>query len=176
MEIIVGSKNEPKRQAVERAFSKVFPNQTLQIQTVETDSGVSSHPLSGSESLQGALNRMEQAYLSRPEADYFAGIEGGLLEVDGRARELGWVAIKNNIGQTHIGLSAGIELSGKLLEAVKNGHELSRVLHENHGLKDVGKANGFYGLTTDDLITRVDAYADAVVFALAPFLKQDYFN
>lgn len=98
------------------------------------------------------------------------------MQVDERVWELGWVAVENSRGELHTGISAGIEINGKLLEAITNGTELSEALDQHFGLEGIGKANGFYGITTDDLISRVGAYTDAVIFALAPFKNPDYFK
>jgi len=175
MKIVLGSKNESKRLAVADAFSEVFPDDAVQVKLVDADSGVSSHPVSGSESIKGALNRIKHARNLQPGADYYIGIEGGLLQVEGRFWEIGWVAIENNQGKVHTGISSGLELKGVLLDDIKNGLELNKVLEKRFGIKDIGKANGFNGLATDDLVTRREAYRHGIIFALAPFKNPAYF-
>ncbi len=176
MKVIIGSNNLPKRLAVERAFNGVYPDTYILISTVSADSGVSSHPLSGTESLTGALNRAASARILDPDADFYVGIEGGLLIVDDRVWEIGWVAIVNAKGETYTGISAGIELRGEFLKAIRSGKELNDVLSENCNIDNAGGTNGFYGLATDDLVTREQAYVQAVVFALAPFKHPEYFS
>ncbi len=176
MNVIVGSNNEPKRLAVEHAFSRVFPYQEIKVESVKAESGVSDHPLSSEESLKGALNRTKYALKLRPGAEYYVGIEGGLLQSGGRVWEIGFVAIENNQGEIFTGISAGLELKGKLLNAILNGQELNEALLDYHGHRDAGKANGYYGLTTNNLVTRMDAYIDAIIFALAPFKNSKYFK
>lgn len=157
------------------AFNAAFPGETLSVEGVGVDSGVSSHPTNAEESLQGAINRAGRAKEARPDADYYVGIEGGLLEVGDRAWEVSWVAIENKRGHITTALSAGIEVRGKILEAIRGGQELGDVLRNLHEIDDAGKKTGFYGLATDDLITREDACRDAVVFAVSIFKKQEYF-
>lgn len=98
MEIVVGSENIPKKLAIKHAFRQLYPGESLDIQGISADSGVSSHPVSAEESLKGARQRIAHARELRPGADYYVGIEGGLLKVGDIAWELGWVAIENHKG------------------------------------------------------------------------------
>ncbi|HSX47192.1 MAG TPA: inosine/xanthosine triphosphatase [Patescibacteria group bacterium] len=176
MLVVLGSLNNPKLISVKKAFSKSFHEDLIKFKSISVNNGVSDHPVNGSESIQGAINRAKSARKQVPKADYYVGIEGGLLNIDNRYWEFGWVAIIDKIGEINTGLSAGIELKGKLLQDVLNGIELSQAINKHFGLKELGKAKGFYGLATDDLITRVDAYENAIIFALAPFLNKKYFS
>ena len=63
-----------------------------------------------------------------------------------------------------------------LLKSILEGEELSKALATHFELENAGKSNGFYGIATNDLITRVDGYRDAVIFALAPFKNPKYFK
>lgn len=134
------------------------------------------HPTSGSESLEGAKQRAKHAHELKPEADFCVGIEGGLLEVDDIVWELGWVAIENSKDQIFTGISAGIEVKGKVLEAIRDGRELNDVLKEDFDIENAGGTNGFYGVATDDVITRQQGYEQAIIFALAPFKHPQYFE
>ncbi|HVV67133.1 MAG TPA: inosine/xanthosine triphosphatase [Candidatus Saccharimonadales bacterium] len=176
MKVVVGSKNGPKRRSVEAAFTGIFPGEELQIIGVDADSGVSSHPITAEESLQGAMNRAAEACRQEPQADFYVGIEGGLLTVADRTWELSWVAIQDKNGKVFTGVSAGLEVRGKALAAIRGGQELSDVLDSHHGVKNAGQKNGFYGLATNDFITREQACRDAVAFALAPFKNAKYFK
>ena len=176
MKIILGSNNEPKRLAVSNAFQKAFPDTDIVVETVSADSGVSSHPLNGSETLQGALNRAAHARQQKPGADFYVGVEGGLIQIDDRTWLHGLIAVSNAEGETYTGVSAGVELRGILLVAAHEGRELNESLHEHFELKDIGKANGFYGLVSNDVVTREDAYIQAIIFALAPFNHPEYFQ
>ena len=152
MKVVIGSSNLPKRNAVESSFKAVFPDEDIIIETVSTDSGVSSHPTSGGESITGALTRVTRAKELVADADYYVGIEGGLLRVSGRAWEIGWIAISNSDGKIATGLSSGIELQGSILRAVTDGIELNKVLESEYGIQSAGSSNGFYGLATNDLV------------------------
>ncbi len=176
MKVVVGSKNIPKCAAVEASFSRAFPADNIIVEGLATESGVSSHPTSADESIRGALNRATEASLKISDADYYVGIEGGLLTHNDRAWEIGWVAIRNSQGQTTTGLSAGIELRGKVLEAIVNGIELNDVLKNDYGFEAAGSNSGFYGIATNDIVTRQDAYEQGITFALAPFLHPEFYS
>jgi len=176
MKVIVGSKNIPKRDATAVAFGKIFPDAKVEVIGVDTASGVSSHPTSATEALKGAANRIADALRQSPGADYYVGIEGGLLRVDDRAWEMGWVVIQNSAGNVATGLSAGIEMKGQILQAITDGRELNDVINDIYGISKIGNSNGFYGLATDDLVTRQAAYEQGILFALAQFKHPELFG
>lgn len=176
MEVVLGSQNAAKVQATSAAFKTAYPDMEIDLRTVDADSGVSAHPLTGQESLQGALNRVAHARQLAPDTDYYVAIEGGLLEVETRVYLLGWAAVVNREGRVATGLSSGPELQGKLLEAAKAGKDLNQALGEQLDMYDVGTENGFCGLVTGDAITRSQADSQAVLFALAQFCYPHYFS
>lgn len=176
MKIVVGSENLPKRRAVESAFRKLYPGDFLEINGVPAESGVSDHPTSAEESLEGAKQRAKHARELEPGASFYVGIEGGLLETQDHAWELGWVAVENSKGEVFTAPSAGIEVRGKVLEAIREGEELGKVLHDQFNIKDAGKRNGYYGLVTDDVIDRQVGYETAIIFAAAAFKHPEYFR
>lgn len=176
MEIVLGSNNTPKRNAVLEAFSQAYKSDNIVIECVKTNSGVASHPTDAEEALQGAINRITDAREQQPGADYYVGIEGGLLQRGGRAWEIGWVAITNSVGKMATGLSAGIELKGEILKAILAGTELNDVLDNIYGIGKIGNINGFYGLATDDLVTRQQAYEHGLHFAIAQFKHPELYS
>lgn len=176
MEVAIGSKNIPKQRAVAAAFRQVYPDDFLEFHTLAVDSEVSSHPTSAQESLEGALNRLKNAKAAQPEADFYVGIEGGLLRVEDRAWEHSWVAVEDKKGQLYTAISAGLEMRGKLLQAILNGQELGKAFAEQHGTENVGNKMGAYGHVTNNLVTRESATTDAVIFALAGFIHPEYFR
>lgn len=176
MRVVIGSKNPPKVNAVKSAFEDVFPADEIMIECVGTESNVSSHPTSAEESIQGALNRAVQASRQIVGADYYVGIEGGLLRVGERAWEIGWVVIRSAEGRVASGLSSGIELRGNILKAIVEGVELNDVLEKDFGLNAAGSRNGFYGFATNDSVTRQEAYEQGVKVALAQFVHPEFYR
>lgn len=175
MKIIIGSTNASKLAAVNMAFSKLVLGEEFKCIGINVDSGISDHPTSARESIEGAINRVNATKDSYPGADYYIGMEGGLLNVNDHYWEIGWVAVLDVNGNLSTALSPGIELKGKLLKQILAGVELSLALESTIGLKDVGKKNGFYGLATDDVLDRQQAYAQGVIFAIAQFKHPELF-
>lgn len=176
MRIVVGSQNRPKLQAVESSFGGAFPGQEIVVEGVATDSGVSSHPTSAEESLAGAMNRMTHAQELMSGADYYVGIEGGLLRVGEQAWELGWVAVSDALGKTSTGLSPAIEIRGAMLEAILSGTELNDVIEAKLGIHKIGNKTGYLGLATNDLVTRQASYEQGIILALAAFLHPELYT
>lgn len=175
MKVVVGSKNIPKRNSVEKVFRAAFPDQEIFVETVSAESGVSSHPTTADESLAGAMARAAHAKELITDADYYVGIEGGLLSAAGRTWEIGWVTISDANGKIATGLSSGIEVQGKMLREIHGGVAMGEILARDFGIESAGNKNGFYGLATDDLVTRQQAYEQGIAFALAQFLHPEYY-
>lgn len=175
MRVVLGSENQPKLRSVETGFSAVF-KEDIKAETCAAESGVSSHPTSAGESLTGAINRAKNAQELNPGADYYVGIEGGFMREGERVWELGWVAIMDSNSDIHTAPSAGVEIGGKVLEAILGGQELNEVLKDKFGIDNAGKSNGYYGVVTDDVITREQSYVDAIIFALAPFQHPEFYK
>lgn len=169
MKIILGSENIPKRDAVIESFSRAYPDTSIEVECVRTESGVADHPTAADEAMLGAKNRAASAMKQKPGADFYVGIEGGLLQADGKAWEIGWIAIYDSNCQVATGLSAGVEIKGRILQAIQNGQELNDVLDDVYGIGKIGNANGFYGLVTDDLVTRQQAYVHGIIFAIGQY-------
>ncbi len=175
MRIVLGSENQPKLRSVEAAFSAVFKDQII-TETCAAESGVSSHPTTAEESLEGAINRAKNAQKLLPGADYYVGIEGGFMTVGERVWELGWVAVQDANDVIHTAPSAGVEIGGKVLDAILGGQELNDVLKDQFGINNAGKTNGYYGVVTDDVVNREQGYRDAIIFALAPFQHPEFYK
>jgi len=93
-----------------------------------------------------------------------------------RRRPKSIVAIRNSKDEIATGVSSGLELRGELLEAVLCGTELDEILESNFGVRPGRDGNGFYGLATNDLVTRQAAYEQAITFALASYLHPEFYT
>ena len=174
--IVVASQNPVKIEAALRGFRKVFPDEEFVAEGVRVPSGVSVQPMTDSETLQGALNRADGARKLVPEADYWAGIEGGVEEHGDEIVAFAWIVVctKNHTGR---GRSAAFFLPQSITELVRQGKELGDaddIVFQRNNSK---QANGAIGILTGDAVDRTDLYEMAVIMALVPFRNQDlYFN
>jgi inosine/xanthosine triphosphatase len=172
--IVLASNNPVKRDAVLTGFLRMFPDEEFFINSVISPSGVSNQPLSNLETLQGALNRSEQAFANHPDADFWVGIEGGVESLNGELAAFAWVVVRNRdgVGKSRTGTFFLPPAVAKLIE---QGKELGEADDIVFGRTNSKSENGAIGLLTGDVIDRAELYAHAVVLALVPFKNRELY-
>ncbi len=171
MKIAVGSENPIKLEAVEDGFRKVFPQEKIDVIGVNAKSGVSEQPLSDAEMMRGAKNRAKSAIKKVAGADYGVGLEGGLNEHDGEWYGRSWMSIIDKKGTRGMGSSVSCYIPPKMMELVHKGKDLKTVCEELFGIEDIGRKEGYFGLLTNNAITRTSGYSDGIVMALSNFVR-----
>jgi inosine/xanthosine triphosphatase len=166
--IVIASHNPVKIQAVTNGFQRMFPEETFKVISVEVASGVSRQPMSDSEMHQGALNRVENARRAMPDADFWAGIEGGTEPLDGQLAAFAWIVVCSPTlsGESRSGL---FFLPPSVADLVQQGKELGEaddIIFERSNSK---QQNGAIGILTGDVLDRTSLYEHAVILALVPF-------
>lgn len=166
--IAVASNNPVKLQAVLDGFKFIFPKEEWKVVSIEVPSGVSHQPMTDAETLSGATNRAHNAQQAQPEADFWAGIEGGVEDVIGEMFAFAWVAIisRSLIGHAR---SGSFMIPPSVAKLVREGKELGDADDIVFGRENSKQKNGAIGLLTDDAIDRKSLYEHAVVLALVPF-------
>nr|WP_199899774.1 DUF84 family protein [Shewanella marina] len=109
--IIVASHTQAKIDAAYDAFIRVFPDQQFMVNGVAVNTGISVQPMSSDETLTGACNRVNQARLLFPDADYFIGEEAGQ---DGEFT-FAWIVIEDKLGRQGQAKSAAFKLPAAAL-------------------------------------------------------------
>lgn len=175
MKIAVGSKNPAKIKAVLTAFQQVFPDKEIQVDGVAVASEVPDQPMHLEETIRGARNRAIKS-LSALDADMGVGLEGGLQEIDGRWFTSGWIVIIDKKGNEGIGSSIFMELPEKVMMHIRSGKELGHATDAIFHTVNAKHAQGYFGLMTDDAVTRDKAYSDAVLSALSRFIHPEVFE
>jgi inosine/xanthosine triphosphatase len=182
--VAVGSTRRPKLNAVWESLSifgpALDPNVQFEVVGVEVESGVGHTPATREELMRGARRRAEALMrIARERGEpwrYFVGLEGGLdviAENGGRRVFLeSWAFVSDGI-RGAFGRSGGIEVPAILAEEVLNrGVELSVAIDKFAGGKGIRDAQGAWGVLSNNLITRQDAFRVAVVSAFAPFFNK----
>ena len=173
MKIAVGSTNPVKVTAVSRMFLQVWPH--AEIIPMSVPSGVSEMPMNDEETRLGAKNRAIAAR-DAVDADFGVGLEGGVHpEPFGLALQ-GWVVIVDRNGRIGIGGCSRLQLPEHIAQRVLNGEELGPVMDDvlnDHNVKHKG---GAVGALTNNLVVRGEAFATAVAYALAPFVKSELYT
>lgn len=167
--IIVASANPVKIQTTKLGFSKMLPQEEFEISGISVPSGVADQPMSDEETLLGAQNRVKTLSTANPDADFWVGIEGGLVVKDNYMEAFAWVVIKSKNNVFGKGKTATFILPAKIVELIKQGKELGDADDIVFGKNNSKQANGAVGLLTRDVITRTSLYEQGVILALIPF-------
>ncbi len=170
MKIAIGSQNPTKIKTVEKAFVCFWPKKKFKFIAIKTNSGVKDQPMSDEECIKGAENRAKGAQ-SQTDADFGVGLEGGIVEVNRKYFTRAWMVVIDKKGKIGIGSSISAPLPDKFMKLIHSGLELGEVDDIITGRKDTKKKNGYFGLVSDNLITREKGYFDGMIMALAKFKK-----
>jgi inosine/xanthosine triphosphatase len=174
MKIVVASKNPVKIRAAARAFQRVLSPPELETRALSVPSGVSRQPSSDQETLKGASQRAQNAAQAIPEADYWVGIEGGIVEQDGQMAAFAWVVVlsQNGSGKSR---SGAFFLPPEIAELVRQGKELGEADDIVFGEQNSKQKDGAIGLLTGGAVDRQALYEQAVVLALVPFKNPELY-
>jgi inosine/xanthosine triphosphatase len=175
MRVAVGTLREPKiagvRTALERLAAIPWPAEDIELSPVQVASGQADTPLSWTATLEGARTRARSALAVSPGATLALGLEGGVevlsrqpLAAVLRNWAVAWDGMREGIGS-----SAGIMLPEPVAAAVLAGEDLAAVIDRHANLRDVRSRQGAFGVLTAGVLMRADAYAQAVLAALAPW-------
>ena len=175
MNVIVGSNNPVKIEAVKRAFRKVFPDSSLEVTGCDADSGVSDQPMNDVDTARGASNRAAHCQSNYPEADYWIGLEGGCQFNGDDLEAFAWMVVlsANKKGKAR---TASFVLPNKVAALVKNGMELGEADDIVFQQNDSKQKNGAVGILTNDLIDRASYYEQALILALIPFINSSLYK
>ena len=174
--IAIASKNPVKIKATLDGFTKMFPDDQFEIEGFSVSSDVSDQPQSDSETFSGALNRVNNVYKENPEADFFIGIESGVMERNSNLENFAWIAIKSKNGNVSESRTGTFLLPPKVSELIKTGKELGEANDIVFNKKNSKQDNGAVGILTDNKIDRTKFYSEAIVLALIPFKNKDLYN
>jgi inosine/xanthosine triphosphatase len=165
--VIVASHNPVKLLAVRRGFERMFPQESFEFIGVSLPSGVSHQPRSDAETMRGALNRASAAAVSRPQADYWVGVEGGIQDDGDEMVAFAWIVVRSahSLGK---GRTGTFYLPQKVAELVHQGLELGDADDIVFGRSNSKQENGAIGILTDDVIDRAQLYEQAAIMALIP--------
>lgn len=167
--VVVATTNPAKIRAILHAFSEIYGEASCEIESVDVASGVPEQPLGNEETRTGARNRVINARLSRPGADFWVAIEAGIDE----GSTFSWVVIESS-EQRGEARSATLPLPEVILEKVRAGEALGPAMSHYTGIDEIGRKEGAIGVFTAGKLTRASVYHQAVILALSPFHNAVY--
>lgn len=168
--IVVASKNPTKIRSAEQGFAQLLPA-TYQVRGISVPSGVPDQPFSDEETLQGAINRANNARAGDASADYWVGIEGGVHadNEDSPIQSFAWIVVINKQGRVGKARTAMYYLPDETAKLLRGGMELGHADDAVFGKSNTKHHSGSVGLLTGDVIDRTNYYVQAVILALIPF-------
>ena len=178
-DIVVGSGNPVKKNAAFKGFNAVWPGEVCAVLVVKFDSLVSIQPMTDTETILGAQYRAKNALELCPSARFGVGLEGGVQQIGDQWFETGWAVIRNrSTGVYGIASSIRMLLPSKAMDLITSGQcvELGGAIDKLFALQDIKRTGGTFGAMTNYVLTRTNAYRDAVVAALSRFVHPELFD
>jgi inosine/xanthosine triphosphatase len=172
--VVVASLNPVKRNAALAGLQRMFPAGKFSVEVVSVPSGVADQPMSDSETLEGALNRVNNARESMPEADFWIGIEGGVAYIGGELTAFAWVVVRSKelLGKAR---SGAFFLPQAVTELVEQGIELGTADDMVFQKTNSKQQGGAIGILTANALDRQQLYEQAVMLALVPFKNEQLY-
>ncbi len=174
--IVVASRNPVKINATLTGFKTMFPTEEFDISGVEVGSEVRDQPFGDIETLQGAENRVKNARLARPEADFWVGIEGGVEQQSNELACYAWVVIQSKDNQAGRGKTGIFYLPPQMAKLIAEGKELGEAHDIIFNTKNSKQAGGTVGTLTGGIIDRTTYYVEPIIYALIPFKNPELFR
>lgn len=126
MKIIIGTKNQKKIDVVSLIFNSVFQSENIAVMGYPASSKVPEAP-HDRETYEGAFNRAKECF-EQGAADYYVGIESGLVERYGNLFEEAWAVVISKDEKRYIGYSSGLLLPPTVVERMKKGEKHNDVM------------------------------------------------
>ncbi|EJF9956430.1 inosine/xanthosine triphosphatase [Vibrio parahaemolyticus] len=168
--VVIASLNPAKINAVKSAFQSAFPQQAFEFVGISVPSEVADQPMTNEETHRGAVNRVKNAKVEMPTADFYVGLEAG---IEGNVT-FAWMVIESD---THRGesRSASLMLPPEVLAQLADTNELGDVMDKVYGTENIKQKGGAISLLTQNQLTRSSVYHQALILALIPFTNPDHF-
>ena len=177
MKVFVASKNPVKIACTQEGFSKYFSD--VEVVGVPVDSGVPDQPFN-EDTFKGAENRAlalkEKCEAEGIAGDFFVGIEGGLFEHYNRWFAIGIACVMDKNGKRGFGGSPHFQLPPKMMPTLLAGKELGVLMNEILEQENTQQKGGAIHFFTKGQIDRTQMYVPAVITALVPFLREEFFE
>ena len=172
--VVVASTNPVKINAALGGLKRMFPEAEFKAQPVSVPSGVADQPMSDAETLEGATNRVNNAFAAHPDADFWIGIEGGVYSINKELAAFAWVVIRSKTlsGKARSGT---FFLPRAVTELVEQGIELGTADDMVFNHSNSKQKGGAIGILTGDVLDRKELYEQAVVLALVPFKNEQLY-
>lgn len=176
IKVLVGSKNPVKIESTKIAFEKYFGE--CEVIGINVESNVPAQPVN-KETFDGARNRaLELIQINEAknlDADYFVGIEGGIMETYNIWFSFGCMCIIDKKQKTSFGTSPLFPLPDSVISRLLNGEELGNVIDKMYEKENTKQNLGAIGYLTNGIMDRTELYVSGIITALIPFANRNLF-
>ncbi len=172
MKIIIGTKNNSKVEVVKQVFQDIHGSPQIDVVSHDAQSGVPEAP-HGRETYQGALNRANECY-EIGNADYYIGIESGLVKRYGLNFEEAWAVIIDNHGNKLVGYSSGLMLPNQVSNRMDDGELHNEIMKDLDARLNLPEGNrDTWSRYTGGNLSRVVSLHEALRNAIIQTSKSD---
>lgn len=161
-DIVVGSLNHVKVEAVRSVMEKIYGN--VRIRAYDAKSDVPEQPFE-KETRKGAVNRAKAALGGH---DMAVGIEAGVFEMKDGLYDFQYCAIIDKTGKLTVGTGMGFRYPDKVADLVRGGMTVGDAMKEVYGKTDIGRKQGAIGFLSKGLIDRKTLTEQSVLAAMIP--------
>ncbi|WP_079708220.1 DUF84 family protein [Paraliobacillus ryukyuensis] len=155
MEIIIGSQNPAKINAVQEVFLNA------NVISKDVPSNVGAQPISDEETMQGAINRAKHSAKLKENACGI-GLEGGVTRIKKQVFLCNWGALVDRFGEVYVASGARIPLPKEIVLELEKGNELGDIMVSYANKQDIRKKEGAIGIFTNETISRKDMFVHVV--------------
>lgn len=173
--VVIASTNPVKIEVAKCAFVAVFPDETFDFVSVQSESGVPDQPM-GEETRKGAKNRVAYVREKYPNGDFFVGQEGGLHTEGSRLYSRAWIAIMNKEGFLAESSTASFYLPIAIAQYVEEGMELGDACDKFFQSVNSKQGIGAIGHLTNGIINRAEYYLQTAIVALSELKHNNWYR
>ncbi|MCE4627834.1 MAG: DUF84 family protein [Desulfurococcales archaeon] len=167
----IATRNRGKYWAAVRALERLCGISRDNVAIVEPPNGLPAQPIGGLEVFRGALLRAARAFEAVAPSGLGIGVEAGPVEFyTGTGYIETQVAVVVGPGRRYsVGTSSSFELPALLLDKMKKGIELGKLIESRRHVRNLRESIGYIGVATSGLVTRTDLTLHAIAMALVPW-------
>lgn len=174
MKLLIGTTNKTKINGALEAFKEYYNN--VSIEGISVSSEVSEQPLN-EEIYLGARNRVNNlinfSKKNKIKAEYYLGIESGIMNLYGKYIIINIAIIKDNNGHESIGTSSGFPVPDKYVQEIINT-DLGKVIDNIYKENNIRTNKGTISFLTKDKINRTILTKEAFIMALTKFINKEW--
>jgi len=177
LRVVAGTTNPTKISGIRNAFKEVFPHETIDVVPRRVENRVGPQPIGLDSIFVGALNRLLSCIKAEGQADFYVGVEAGILNVAGVWIDV-HLALVTDLKLVGLGLSPAFMLPSIIVDKVITGEgtELDVVVDSLFGTRDIGSKGGVIKILTNGMVTREDLVKSAVLIALVPWISAELYK